>query len=106
MTNGNIEDPVATQPNGTVTAVPPGTPLSWRLVIAGAIIAIAVAAYLLQSIVGLRGQAFAGVLFYLGLVAMFSSNLRLVNWRTIGWGIILQLILLCRTESAFRLSGN
>src|SRR5205814_267006 len=30
---------------------------------------------------------------FFGLVAMFSSNLRLVNWRTIGWGVGLQLIL-------------
>ena len=65
----------------------------WRLGIAGAIIAIGLAAYVVRDIVGLRGQAFAGVLFYIGLVACFSTNLRLVNWRTVGWGIVLQLIL-------------
>lgn len=93
MTTGNSEEPVITSANDAAAPVHPATPLSWRLGIAGAIIALGSAAYLLQSVVGLRGQAFAGVLFYLGLVAMFSSNLRLVNWRTIGWGIVLQLIL-------------
>ncbi len=67
--------------------------MSWRLGIAGIIVAIGVVAYLLREIVGLRGQAFAGVIFYIGLIAAFSTNLRLVNWRTIGWGIVLQLIL-------------
>ncbi len=67
--------------------------MSWRLGIAGIIIAIGVIAYLVRDIVGLRGQAFAGVIFYIGLIAAFSTNLRLVNWRTIGWGIVLQLVL-------------
>lgn len=93
MSTGKLDDPTPTLPDGPAAAVPPGTPMSWRLAIAGGIIAIGVAAYVLQSVVGLRGQAFAGVLFYLGLVAMFSTNLRLVNWRTIGWGVGLQLVL-------------
>ena len=35
----------------------------------------------------------AGVVFFFGIVAVFSSNLRAVNWRTIGWGIALQALL-------------
>ena len=31
--------------------------------------------------------------FFFGIVAAFSSNLRAVNWRTIFWGIVLQLLL-------------
>ncbi|HMJ91876.1 MAG TPA: nucleoside transporter C-terminal domain-containing protein, partial [Candidatus Acidoferrum sp.] len=69
------------------------TPLTWRLGIAATIIAIGLGAYGLQNVIGLRGQAAAGVFCFFGLVAMFSSNLRSVNWRTIGWGIALQLIL-------------
>lgn len=34
----------------------------------------------------------AGVVVFFGIVAMFSSNLRQVNWRTIGWGLVLQLL--------------
>jgi CNT family concentrative nucleoside transporter len=71
----------------------PETPLAWRLGIAAGIVAIAVTAYVLQPAIGPRGQAVAGVLFFFGLVAVFSSNLRAVNWRTIGWGVALQIIL-------------
>lgn len=72
------------------TTLPP-TPLSWRLAIALTIILIGAAAGLLQPMIGLRGQAVAGVFCFFGLVAMFSVNLRAVNWRTIGWGFALQL---------------
>lgn len=71
----------------------PPTPLSWRLAIAGAIGVLALAAYLLQPLFGPRVQAFAGVFCFFGIVAAFSTNLRAVNWQTIGWGIALQLLL-------------
>ncbi len=77
----------------TSTIDPKPTPLAWRLGIAAAILAIGFGAYLLRDVVGLRGQAVAGVVCFFGLVAMFSSNLRAVNWRTIGWGLLLQAIL-------------
>ncbi len=69
------------------------TPLSWRLAIAAAIAALGVGAFLLRDAIGYRGQGAAGVVFFFGIVAMFSSNLRAVNWRTIGWGIALQAVL-------------
>src|SRR5258708_35822139 len=83
---------------GTVPAAesalpPPRTPLSWRLAIAAGCLLIAAAANAFQATIGLRGQALAGVFVFFGIVAMFSSNLRAVNWRTIGWGFGLQLIL-------------
>ena len=71
----------------------PPTPLSWRLAILSGIVAIGVAAYLARDSVGLRGQSLAGIFFFFGIVAAFSSNLRAVNWRTIGWGIALQVLL-------------
>jgi CNT family concentrative nucleoside transporter len=74
------------------TALPP-TPLLWRMGIALALALLAGAAYLLRPAIGLRGQALAGVCFFFGLVAIFSTNLRAVNWRTIGWGFGLQLVL-------------
>ena len=49
------------------------------------ITAVGVAAYVSRDAIGLRGQAGAGIVFYFGIVAAFSSNLRAVNWRTIGW---------------------
>jgi CNT family concentrative nucleoside transporter len=47
----------------------------------------------LRGVIGPRGQAFVGIFCFFGLVAMCSSNLRAVNWRTIGWGIVLQVVL-------------
>jgi concentrative nucleoside transporter, CNT family len=69
------------------------TPILWRFGIAIAISAIALIAYAAQDMIGLRGQALAGILFFFGIVAVFSTNLRAVNWGTIGWGIALQLAL-------------
>ncbi|HLP77637.1 MAG TPA: nucleoside transporter C-terminal domain-containing protein [Candidatus Paceibacterota bacterium] len=69
------------------------TPLTWRLAIATAILVLGFSAYALRETIGPRGQAVFGVLCFFGIVAMFSSNLRAVNWRTIGWGIALQIAL-------------
>src|SRR5579859_7283286 len=83
----STEAPLPLQP---AMAPMPRTPLSWRLGIAAAILTIAGTAYLLQHQIGTRGQALAGVFCFFGVVAMFSTNLRAVSWRTIGWGIALQ----------------
>lgn len=69
------------------------TPWTWRVGIAFAILFLGGTAFLLRNAIGPRGQAVAGVFCFFGLVAMFSSNLRAVNWRTIGWGFLLQIIL-------------
>ena len=74
------------------TAKPP-TPFIWRLGIGTAVLVLACAAYLLRDAAGPRGQAVAGIFCFFGLVAMCSSNLRAVNWRTIGWGVALQVAL-------------
>ena len=52
---------------------------------------LATAAWLLGGVVGYRGQAAAGALCFISLVATFSPNLRLVNWRTVAWGMALQI---------------
>jgi CNT family concentrative nucleoside transporter len=88
LTPGSI--PNAPVP-ATVALLP--TPLRWRFAIAAAILALAGAAWGLQSMIGPRGQAVAGVCCFFGLVALFSSNLRVVNWRTIGFGFGLQVVL-------------
>lgn len=69
------------------------TPTSWRVGIAAVIFSLAAVAYVSRETIGLRGQAMVGILFFFGIVAVFSSNLRAVNWRTIGWGIALQVAL-------------
>ncbi len=81
-------------PNTPASPAPsPTTPWLWRLAILASILAIGGAAYLLRDLIGLRGQAAAGVFCFIGLVASGSRNLRAVNWRTIGWGIVLQVAL-------------
>lgn len=71
----------------------PPMPISWRLGILAGITIIGAIAYATRESIGLQGQAFAGLAFFFGIVAAFSSNLRAVNWKTIGWGIVLQLTL-------------
>ena len=48
------------------------------------------AAYLLRGIAP-RLQPIAGIICFIAIVAACSNNLRAVNWRTVGWGIALQL---------------
>lgn len=84
--------PIPPSPAAPLAALPP-TPLTWRFAIAFAILALAGGSYVLQPVVGVRGQAFAGIFCFFGVVALFSTNLRAVNWRTIGWGLVLQIVL-------------
>ncbi len=79
-------------PSANLPEVPP-TPPSWRWMIGLTVLTLAVLAYLLQDWIGPRGQAALGLFCFLGIPALFSSNLRAVNWRTIGWGLVLQLLL-------------
>ncbi len=91
----NLESPTPTVRESTSpepASLPP-TPWSWRIGIGTGIAGIAWSAWLLRDAIGTRGQAFSGILFFFGLVAMCSRNLRQVNWRTIGWGMALQVIL-------------
>jgi CNT family concentrative nucleoside transporter len=67
--------------------------LPLRLALAGGVVALTVLAYALQDVFGSRAQAAAGAIAFILLVAVFSQNLRAVNWRTVGWGIAIQLAL-------------
>ncbi|MDP1796254.1 MAG: nucleoside transporter C-terminal domain-containing protein [Planctomycetaceae bacterium] len=69
------------------------TPRSWRIVIAIFIGFVTIVAYATQTVIGPRGQACAGVICFIGIVAMCSQNLRAINWRTVGWGMFLQVAL-------------
>jgi concentrative nucleoside transporter, CNT family len=89
----SLETPVDSHDVPPIAEVYKPTPISWRLAIAAAIGAIGFAAYALQDTIGYKGQALAGVIFFFGLVAMFSANLRAVNWHTILWGLALQVLL-------------
>src|SRR5947209_1515265 len=90
-----VQTPDAEFPHAAVPATPPPppTPLAWRAIIAAAVVALGGVAYLLRDQIGSRGQAACGAFSFFGIAATFSANLRSVNWRTIGWGIALQMLL-------------
>jgi CNT family concentrative nucleoside transporter len=52
---------------------------------------MAAAAWLLGAVLGFRAQAACGALCFIGIIAACSPNLRLVNWRTVAWGMALQV---------------
>ena len=62
-----------------------------RLIALSLVVVLPVAAWLAGDVIGYRGQAAAGALCFISVVAVFSPNLRLVNWRTVVWGIALQI---------------
>jgi CNT family concentrative nucleoside transporter len=73
--------------------VQPRDDRSLRLIAGASAIVLAGAAFLTQGAVDLRVQAVAGIIAFVALVAAFSTNLRAVNWRTVGWGMAIQLAL-------------
>lgn len=69
------------------------TPWTWRAGIAAGIAALAVIAFLVQSTIDPRIRALFGVFAFIGVACLFSANLRAINWRTVGAGLALQLVL-------------
>jgi len=68
------------------------TPMSWRLGLAAGAFALAGLALLLDPVIGPRGRAVLGVVCFILITAVFSSNLRAINWRTIVTGILMQVL--------------
>jgi concentrative nucleoside transporter, CNT family len=62
-----------------------------RLAAAALAIVLAVAAFLLRNTLNPRIQAVAGIVCFIAIIAACSNNLRAVSWRTVGWGIALQI---------------
>ncbi|HEY5617190.1 MAG TPA: nucleoside transporter C-terminal domain-containing protein [Vicinamibacterales bacterium] len=62
-----------------------------RVVAIAMVVLLAAAAWLLGVLVGYRAQAGAGALCFVALVAACSPNLGRVSWRTVLWGMGLQL---------------
>ena len=69
------------------------TPFVWRVGLAGLAVALAAAAYFGAAVLGPRGQSALGVVCFLSVAAVFSANLRALNWRTLAWGFGLQVLL-------------
>jgi CNT family concentrative nucleoside transporter len=72
---------------------PAGTPVSWRLAIAGGVISLTALAYLLIDQTPPQVRAALGVVAFLGVAFACSSDLRRINWRVVGSGMLLQIAL-------------
>jgi len=90
-------DPLATEvadaalPSSPSTE--PGTPFLLRSILLSTVFGLTLLTYLARSVIGLQGQALIGIVVFLLFAASASSNLRAVNWKTIGWGIAIQVAL-------------
>jgi concentrative nucleoside transporter, CNT family len=62
-----------------------------RLVAAALALALALAAFALRDTLNPRVQAVAGIICFISLIAACSRNLRAVSWRTVAWGMGLQV---------------
>ena len=72
-----------------------------RVMLAAGVVAIAATAFVFQEALPGRLRAGMGVVCFIGLVVACSSDIRAISWRTVGWGIALQLafaILILRLE--------
>ncbi len=59
---------------------------------AGAVaLLLAAAAFVFRGAINPRLQAVAGIICFISIIAASSRNLRAVSWRTVGWGMALQL---------------
>jgi CNT family concentrative nucleoside transporter len=76
---------------GEAPASTPGP--SPRVVAAAVAVAAAAGAWLLGETIGERGRAAAGAVCFVAIVAVCSTDLRRVNWRTVLWGAALQVAL-------------
>ena len=72
-------------------STPPDTAL--RLAAAGVALGLAALAFVLQGTLSPRVQGGLGIIAFIAVVCAFSRNLRAVNWRTVGWGMAIQILL-------------
>jgi len=62
-----------------------------RLMAGALAVALALGAFAMRGTLNPRVQAVLGIICFISVVAAFSRDLRAVSWRTVGWGMALQL---------------
>ena len=70
---------------------PPRSDRALRLTAAGLALAIAALSMVLRHSINPRVQGLLGAVCFIAIVAAFSRDLRAVSWRTVAWGMALQL---------------
>jgi CNT family concentrative nucleoside transporter len=79
-----------------------------RMIAVALAVTLPAVAWMTQDLIGFRGQAAAGALCFISIVAACSPDLRRVNWRTVLWGMALQLgfaLVILKLEIAGRRPG-
>jgi CNT family concentrative nucleoside transporter len=77
-----------------MTDVPPvRTDGRLRLIAIAVALVVPAIAWAMAGVIGYRGQAAAGAICFIAICAACSTNLHAVSWRTVLWGIALQLTL-------------
>ncbi|HMP01762.1 MAG TPA: nucleoside transporter C-terminal domain-containing protein [Gemmatales bacterium] len=90
---------MADAPPAAADPIPPGspgvppTPLWWRFALLTAVAFVGLVSFTFRDLLGPRGQAATGIIAFIGIVAAASTNLRAVRWRTLLFGMVLQLAL-------------
>lgn len=74
----------------TTPSIPP-TPLAWRLALLAGVFVIGGIVSAAHESLGRHVRATAGIICFIGIIAACSANLRAVRWRTVAWGLGLQL---------------
>ncbi len=69
----------------------PRTDGSLRMIAAVLAVGITIGVYVFQNYLSLNVRAGFGILAFISVVAAFSANLRAVSWRTVGFGMAIQL---------------
>jgi len=69
------------------------SPRTLRYIALAAALVLPVLAWVAGGLVGPRGQAGFGALTFIAVCAVLSTDLRAVNWRTVGWGMGIQVAL-------------
>jgi CNT family concentrative nucleoside transporter len=64
-----------------------------RLIAVAIAIVVPAFAWAMSDVIGYRGQAGAGAICFIAICAACSTNLAAVSWRTVLWGMALQLTL-------------
>jgi len=64
-----------------------------RLVAIGIAVGLATLVFVLRYVLSTELRATLGIICFIAIVASLSPDLRKVNWRTVGWGIAIQLAL-------------
>jgi CNT family concentrative nucleoside transporter len=75
----------------SVSVAPDQSSRSLRWAAIGLVATMAAAAWILGGTLGFRARAACGAVCFIAVIAACSPNLRRVNWRTVAWGMALQL---------------